>query len=102
MKDLVRLVHICGLISIGIVLLLLLYLVIGRSGIVGGMDSFEAVVIILLFLAYAVALPLGLIGCVLSIILLVRERRARTKHSVFAICYLALWTVVFSWTYYVA
>lgn len=49
---------------------------------------------------YFWALVFGFIGWILSIVLVVKERHSRTKHSKYATMYLLLGIVGFSWAYY--
>lgn len=88
-RALIRIMHVCSLSSMSIALLFL-------AATLSDIDSFEAAVFVIALL-YLLALPLGLIGWVLSIILLVRERPARTKHSVYAAFYLLFLAAIFGW-----
>lgn len=90
-RNLIRLMHVCALVSTGIVLLFLASTLIH-------IDSFEAAVILIVVL-FLLALPLGFIGWVLAITLLISERHNRTKHSVYAAVYVLFLTVCFSWLY---
>lgn len=51
-------------------------------------------------LIYTIALLVGFIGWLISIIVFVKERRAKSKHSAYAALYILIGLVGFSWAYY--